>query len=100
MAKALPRCRPFGHLHHHKPHRPLIVEFGKGMTGGRSQGGPGGSRRVGRFRSGPAAPCEPVDEGRGGPRLHAAIGKRGVTRTHADVAPSAIVPTIIGAPRP
>jgi hypothetical protein len=50
MAKALPRCRPFGHSTHHKPHRPLIVEFGKGMTGGRSREG----------REGPDLPVPPV----------------------------------------
>ena len=72
----------------------LIVEFGKGMTGGRSRGGSGGSRRVGGSRSGPAAPCEPVDEGRRAVlACTAAIGKRGVTRTQMSHLPPSSRPS-------
>lgn len=62
----------------------------EGMTGGRSRGGSGG---LGGPDQAPRLPGEPVDEGQAVLPCTATIGKRGETRTHAGVAPSAIVPT-------
>ena len=69
---------PFGHLHHHRPpNRRIRKRNDRREVPGRV----GRVKRVGRSRSGPAAPCEPVDEGRAVLACTAAIGKRGVTRT-------------------